>query len=248
MKLMTIVVPDNNHDYSIDQIYSNELINVVNESDHKGSSLPTLIYTYELAKRLYPDTKFSILDEGGEIEVGVSWCFGSKERKSDYIFKYIDRVVEDFLFYIDNGIDPVFDDFDVETFIGGLYPYPLIHKGKYEIYFVEMLKGNKVVVSSLKKDALIYAGYDPDEFFYTAIEMLDGECFVLSTDEFDFDMSHSIPLFVVDFIQAKSGDVLTIDRLNDQLPMMTTKGGILTYYLKLAHYHNIIPFIVGRTQ
>ena len=64
MKLMTIVVPDNNHDYSIDQIYSNELINVVNESDHKGSSLPTLIYTYELAKRLYPDTKFSNMEAG----------------------------------------------------------------------------------------------------------------------------------------------------------------------------------------
>ncbi len=246
MKLMTIVVPDNNYDYSIDQIYSNELINVVNESDYKGSSLPTLIYTHKLAKRLYPDITFSILDEGGEIEVGVRWCFGSEEKRSDYIFKYIDRVVEDYLFYIDNGIDPVFDDYDIETFIGSLCPYPLIHNGKYEIYFVEMLKDNRVVVSSLKKDAMIYVGYDPDEFFYTAIEMLDGECFVLSTDEFDFDMTHSIPLFVIDFIQAKSGDVLTIDKLKDRLPM--TKGSILTYYMKLAHYHNIIPFIIGRTQ
>lgn len=247
MKMCNIVfgdLPDD--DLTIKKLKKrNPFVNFIHVDEYKKTNnLPTLWYGLKLTKSYFGD-KFNMLSKnlGGEDK----WCYAQSEREDSDIDLFIHDSMSKFLLYVDDGIDPVFDGFDLDRFMEDLSPYPLIHNGKYELYFCEYFPKNeeqfKVFISSMKKDALVYAGHDPEEVFYEAIDFLDGECYVLDTREFDFFCIDYEPIFIVDFIQAKTGDILPPEVVVRSFsPRYVTKGELLTYYLKLANTLRINDF------
>lgn len=243
IKVCNIISPDGYEDSTLTKLSKNTFVFSCNDQKNLISGIPTLWYGYKFAVDKFGRAKIDMMKEG-KFDDQQYWCYNDQEIASDYAESFVFDCVTRFLNHIDDGIDPVFEDFDMDSFISGLGEYPLIHNGKYELYFGEYTNSGDILISSMKKDALKYINIDPVELFYTIIDELEGRCMVVSTDEFDlFEVDYE-PVFIVDYIQSKIGSPITPERLIKSFyPRYITKGELLTYYMKLARHHSIIPFL-----
>lgn len=213
-------------------------INVVTDIVHLHTGVPTLILGYDLAKETIGDVK----PDQRKINQFYWWC---KPDDEDYIQRFVERCVTKSLDHVDHGIDPVFDGFDPDQFFESLSSFPLVHNGKHELYVVEDL-GDKIVVHSLKHDALRYVGYDPDRIFEQLIVAWDGAVLVLSTDEFKLNLDHQCPVFMFNLIEADHGQKMSINGLVGSFsPRYMSKPELLTYLMKkIAHLRVHFPLFV----
>jgi len=250
MKICNIVIPDGYGDSTTRKLIDNPLVNVCEISRMPGhdydswKAVPALWYGYRVAGQGFDFHNINILSEGYiQGTKDQYWCFNESERPSTYAEEFVYDCLTRVLLHIDDGIDPVFDGFDIETFVAGLGDFPLIHNGRYELYFGEYTPDGDILISSMKKDSLKYINIDPDDLFYNIIDDLEGHCMVVSTDEFDLFETDYQPTFIVDWIQSKSGNPLTPETIVSMFkPRHITKGELLTYYMKLAREYKIVPF------
>lgn len=218
--------------------------NIVESPEDLIEGLTTIVYGYDTARNYWPNDLHPL---EREIFPKVYWIPNRKKLTfytDDIALDYcVISEIEKFLYYVDMSIDPVFDGFNVDSFIESMeHRSPLIHTGKYEIYLAVF--GDEKMVYSIKKDALKYIGIDPSEFINKVIDSCDG-CYVLESDEYDFcmrgiDSSHI--LYMVDMIQALTGRLETPDDVcNAFSPMYITKGQLLSYYME-SHLQALIKY------
>jgi len=202
---------------------------------HTG--VPTLILGYNLAKKTMGDI---VHPTNHKINEHYYWC---KEDDREYVNEFIESSISKFLDHLDHGIDPVFEEFDFDYFVENLNDYPLVHNGKYEIYVVEDRSGT-IIIHSVKKDALKYAGFDPTSMYIDIVDQLEGKCLMVTTDE--YPMTHddfNQPLFISDLIESYSGEIVSIKKLVDSFsPRYMTKAELLTFLLlKIKHLRGSFP-------
>lgn len=199
--------------------------------------VPTLVYGYKFAKQEYPHFN----DSTKVVGKNIFWSYNEYEfRNKVSASVFIDKCLDDFFKHEEHGIDVVFQNYDLDAFVKSLRGfYPLIHNGKYEIYFaVVNSKLPEIAVWSIKKDTLAYVDIDPMNLLHEAIGVLEGECVVFSTDEVELTKLKKHPVYLNNLRQAFHGDVITFETIFSKFAKFRTlsKGDILTYVLKSEQY------------
>jgi len=158
------------------------------------------------------------------------------------LHKIVNRFLDCHFKHIENGIDVVFNEFDMENFCAKLIGRVLLHVGQYEIYVADMIVHptiepiKKVIVHSIKKDTLEYIGIDPKEFVDDFLNTIQKPCVIFSTEE--IDLLKLCPLGKVDFLIEKhfseTGRVIDLQKIVDIFSPIRklTKEELLTYVVK----------------
>ena len=79
-------------------IIVSDLFNVISDIRNIDDRVPTLIIGWDFSKRIFSDTKLSILDK--KINKNISWTFTKKEKRIDY-----EKDLESFIKYCLNSIN-----------------------------------------------------------------------------------------------------------------------------------------------
>ena len=177
------------------------------------------ILTILYGKRLAEDAGFKtngmdprvLTPQGYDANWLVRWTYAASELKEQMLLDdLIDNAIERHFYHHDNSIDVIFHDWDFDSWLKGLEPWPLVHAGKYELYVSEKTARGEILIHSFKYDNLEYAGQDPETEFYNIINGLKGRCVVFSTDELDLTKMTVMPVSFQDMAQAHDNSIPTL--------------------------------------
>jgi len=225
MVICNLLVPVNQSD-EISQYKNKWYINMVNDITHLHTDVPTFIYTYELAKSTFSNQE---INPTSDWKINDYYYWGDSIEKVD---SFIELCMKKWFNYTDVGIDLVFDEFDVDYFISNLSRWPILHNGKYELYFVEKRREN-IIIHSIQKSNLKYSNINPEDLFLTVLNKLKGECLVLSSDDVLLNNIQFEPIIIEDLIQSFLGELIRVnDVVNMFKPRYLTNGEVLVFYMK----------------
>jgi len=227
-------------DEKISNLNTKKIINVCTDLTQIDTTVETLVYGYSLAKKLFgkylnPTT--------AKINSSYYWSFSTNEKENTTIVdEFIESRVKKYFKCIENGIDVVIKEFDIDIFVDHLTEYPLLHRGKHEIYVVDYRASNQYIIHSFKKDTLEYSGVSPDVFFNAIIDKLHSECIMFSTDEIDlFNDREVLPLFLQDLYLAETNIWLTMKDIEREVMILKntntiSKADVLIFLVKKLEF------------
>jgi hypothetical protein len=196
------------------------------------TSVPTLFYGYTNAINHCGKFDRSIR----KINTSYWWSYCSKEIKSEnWIVEFVQNCEKEWFKHIDNGIDVIFDEFNVDDFVSHLKPYPLVHEGNYEIYVADWRDGD-IIIHSIKKDTLEYVGINPREFLTSIHEKLNYNFLSIESSTHDL-IKEKKPIFLDDLLFANSDEWIGIKEItehfkNEFSSIVVNRAAVIVYYLK----------------
>lgn len=185
-------------------------INVLTDILNLDEGANTIFYGYGTA------SKYFDIDNRKNYRISDRcwWTYTNSEIKfENWIYQFIKKCESEWFSYKDNGIDIIFDDFNLDDFIGKLKPYPLIHEGDYEIYIAEYSDGD-ITINSIKKETLEYAGINPKDFLKYIYSKLDYNFLYIDSKKYDL-INNPHPIFLDDFIFSNTGELIDISEVVD---------------------------------
>jgi len=207
-------------------------VNVVTDITNLDTSVPTIFYGYRTAVK----NCGSVNRSRRQINSSYWWTYSNNEIKSEnWIVEFVQQCEQDWFKHIDNGIDVVFDEFDVNDFVSHLNPYPLVHEGNYEIYVADWRDDN-IIIHSVKKDTLEYVGINPRDFLNSIHEKLDYKSLSIESATCDLIKKRK-PIFLDDLLFANSDEWVGIKEItehfkNEFSSIVVTRAAVIVYYLK----------------
>ena len=211
-------------------------INVVDDLTHIHTGVPTLFYSNKLAKKLWSDT---IPARARKLNRFYWYTYALSEVPyENWIDEFVADAAKDYFQYVSNGIDVVFEDFNMVEFVSHLNPYPLIHEGGYEIYIADW-RDREIIIHSIKKDTLEYIGIKPKEFLTQMYELLDYDFLSIEANRYDLrsKLNNKIPVFLDDLLFANSDQWFGIDEIIDYYSVIEIdRPKVITFYLRQSEY------------
>lgn len=211
-------------------------VNVISDITHLNTSVPTLFYGKSVAEELWND-KVSIGRK--QLSAFHWWSYTVDEIPYEcWIDEFVEDAAKNYFKYVSNGIDVVFDEFDLGEFLGHLNPFPLVHKGGYEIYIADW-RDREIIIHSIKMDTLEYIGIGVDEFLHEIYELLDYDFLTIETNRYDFynNDQEKYPIFLDELLFANSDEWVGIDELIDYYSVIhIDRPKVITYYLRQSEY------------
>ncbi len=198
------------------------------------ASLPSIIYGYGLAQAV---TGKDVPRDTNKIKDNLYWTYSDSEIGfENWLDEFVRQIKEDWFRCLENGIDVVFNDFNVGEFAKALWPWPLIHEGTYEIYVAEVRGESEIVVHSIKKDTLEYIGIDPTGFLDDLHAKLGYRCLSIETPRHDL-VRKPRPVFVDDILYSETGVWNGVDEiLANFAGFRLERKDILVYYLRVSKH------------
>lgn len=194
------------------------LFNVCKKPSQILDGLPVILY----GRKLATDAGYKIvgmdpncLDKNGyATNWPILWTYAASELYEQMMLHDLAKsIIDRHFFYLDLSVDVVFHDWDYPSWLHKIYPWPLVHAGKYELYVAEKDDYNNISIHSFKYDNLQYAGIDPETMFYDIIRDLGSKCVVFSTAEIDLTKLNTIPISYQDLAQAHDGEIPTFSSI-----------------------------------
>lgn len=207
-------------------------INIIDDITHIHTDVPTIFYGYKNAVKHcgeFDRTKRAI-------NSAYHWTYSKEEVDFEcWLDEFVEDASNSWFKHIDNGIDVVFDEFDVKDFVSHLNSYPLIHEGNYEIYIADWRDGD-IIVHSIKKDTLEYVGIKPKKFLEELYSLLDYRFLSIEAKRFDLSLK-KYPLFVDDLLFANSDEWVGIPEIIKHFSNVEIdRKKVIIYYLKRLEY------------
>jgi hypothetical protein len=206
-----------------------EVVNVCETLDGIIQGLPTLIYGVQTVKDLGLYEKFT-RGRVGQYEVS------HKEDEwgaSPWVDKFISESLTAYFDHKEVHLDLLFNKYEYD--LPRISESILLHKGKYELYYV-VVEDSIPIVYSISKDSLEYIGEDPEAYFQTMINGSINPC-VFSTDELDLLVCEEpYPIFFQDYYQYATGVILQIEDIVDMFKPIRqiTKSELLYHLVKIS--------------
>jgi hypothetical protein len=239
MKLINILV-----DPEVDINFLERFSFFANITSNLRSCIPgttTIVYGYGLAKSAFPGLidplNRKVMDNLYWIPTKSEKYIGEKDESTAKLFA---SIIEEVLMrnVEEVEVDPVFGGFHKEDF-ANMSSGALIHNGRFEIYIGTF--GISYKLYSIKKDSLEFIGVDPEQYYQSLIDInvKDGG-FILEFDEMGLRELDKISdtKFVVEFIQAITGELINLDTLLKEFSSAGMVGP--KKYLLLAYYMKIL--------
>ena len=211
-----------------------QAINTITDITDLHTGLPTLFYGYECAREHFPD-----LDRKNRtINEFYSWSYAEDEIPyENWVDEFVSSAGEKWFTFIDNGIDVVFDMFEVDAFCDHLFPYPLIQEGNYEVYIADFRDGD-IIIHSIKKDTLEYVGIKVEDFLNEIYDRLEYRFISFEPKRFDLT-SKSLPVFLDTALHANGDKWMGIPEIINHFNgsgVDIDRKKIIVYYLKQSKF------------
>lgn len=208
-------------------------INVISDITFLNTDVPTIFYGYKTAIKNCGE--FDRNDHQINSKYWWTYCNGEIESEN-WIFQFVKMCEESWFSYVDNGIDVIFDDFNLDDFINKLSSYPLIHEGEYEIYVAEFDDG-VITIHSFKKETLEYSGVKPNDFLKYMYSKLDYNFLSFESKRYDLIENFHHPIFLDDVLFSIYGELFEVKDVannfkNDFTQFFIDRPKVIVYYLK----------------
>lgn len=219
-------------------------INVLTDILNLDEGANTIFYGYGTASKYFDIEN----RKNYRISDRCWWTYTNSEIKfENWIYQFIKKCESEWFSYKDNGIDIIFDDFNLDDFIGKLKPYPLIHEGDYEIYIAEYSDGD-ITINSIKKETLEYAGINPKDFLKYIYSKLDYNFLTFESKRYGLIQNDKLPIFLDDLLFSISGELFEVKDVvnhfrNEFSSFKIDRSKVIVYYLK-AVMDNKVDFIL----
>jgi hypothetical protein len=197
--------------------------------------VPTLFWGITVARDMFP----GFLDKSKRHIMGnYYWSYTDSEiSHENWVTKFVKDCGNKWFNAKDNGIDVVFNEFDAQSFVDHLDPWPLIHEGTYEIYIADF-RGDGIIIHSVKKDTLEYIDINPSEWLTVIYEALNYQFLSIESKRFDLK-SPKLPIFLDDLLFANVDKWNGVDDIISNFSKSTVdidRKKVITYYLKQSEF------------
>lgn len=198
------------------------LFNVCKKSNQIIDGLPVILYGKKLATAAgfkLDGLNPNCLDKNGyATHWPTYWSYAVSELPSQVMLHDLAKTIVDRRFYyLDLSVDVIFHDWDFDSWLHKIAPWPLVHAGRYELYVGEKDDFGNISIHSFTYDNLRYKGIDPETMFYDIIRALGSKCVVFSTVEMDLVRINAqmprAPISYQDLAQAHDGDIPTFSSI-----------------------------------
>jgi len=208
-------------------------INFIDNITFIHTEVPTLFYGHATTLDCFGD-KFSRTER--KINEHYYWTYSSGEVDHElWVEEFIKMCEIKWFKCVDNGIDVVFQKFDIEEFAKHLNPWPMIHEGKYEIYIGDWRDG-EIVIHSIKKDTIEYLGVKHEKWLKALYKLLNYDFVALEANQFDI-FGDDLPVFVDDVLYANNDEWRGISEIIDHyhgVNIVIDRKKVIIFYLNMS--------------